>query len=313
MFNNNVMMIIMTVLFSLGSAVKLGLKKGIPLVDQRTCYLMIEGECNAGCLFCIRPKDQSKLSRLPWYSFDLEKSITQIEAIFERVCIQSISYNKFIFDIKDIITKFSIKIPISVSLSLKNYNEIESLYGNVDKIGIGLDCARKDIFKQMKPYYSWSKTWKGIENASEMFGKYNVICHLIAGLGETEKDMILTFQKLFDMGTYPSLFAFTPIKGTIFEKLSPPNILSYRRLQIAQYLITSNIKKAEEFHFEKGDIFFDNEDFNNLKPDIFVTRGCPSCDRPFYNESPKGNIYNFPNMSLVPQDILKGILDHKIY
>lgn len=307
MFNNNVIMIIMNVSFSLGSAVKLGLKRGIPLVDQRTCYLMIEGKCNAGCLFCIRSKDQSKLSRLPWYSFDLENSIIQIESTFERVCIQSINYNKFIFDIKDIITKFSKKIPVSVSLSLKDYSEIESLHGDVDKVGIGLDCARKDIFRQMKPYYSWGKTWKGIESASETFGKYNVICHLIAGLGETEKDMILTIQKLFDMGVYPSLFAFTPIKGTIYEKLSPPNISSYRKLQIAQYLITSNIKKAEEFHFEKGDIFFDYGDFNNLKSDVFVTRGCPSCDRPFYNESPKGSIYNFPDISLVPPDILKDI------
>ena len=26
----------------------------------------------------------------------------------------------------------------------------------------------------------------------------------------------------------------------------------------------------------------------------FVTSGCPSCNRPFYNESPSGPLYNFP-------------------
>ena len=299
MLNNNIIMIVMNVLLSLGSAVKIGYKKGTSLVDQRTCYLMMEGECNAGCLFCIRSKNESKLSRVPWYTSSLEKVIPKIESSFERVCIQSVSYNNFIFDITEIISKFSNKLPISVSLSLKDYKEIESLYGHADKIGIGLDCATKKIFESVKPYYSWNKTWQGLKSASEIFGKFNVICHLISGLGESEGDMALTFQKLFDIGVYPSLFAFTPIKGTDYEKLPPPNISSYRRLQLAHYLITSDIKRFEDFSFEKGKIIYDREDFSNLKQEIFITRGCPSCDRPFYNESPKGPIYNFPSLELI--------------
>ncbi|KYC52083.1 MAG: biotin synthase [Candidatus Methanofastidiosum methylothiophilum] len=292
-------MIVMNVLLSLGSAVKIGHKKGTPLVDQRTCYLMMEGECNAGCLYCIRSKDESKLSRVPWYPFDLEKAIPKIESSFERVCIQSVNYDNFIFEIKEIISKFSKKIPISVSLSLKEYDEIESLSGYVDKIGIGLDCARKDLFQDIKPYYRWDKTWQGLKSASEIFGAFNVICHLISGLGESEEDMALTFQKLFDIEVYPSLFAFTPLKGTDFEKLTPPDISSYRRLQLAHYLITSSIKRFEDFSFEEGKIIYQEEDFSNLKEDIFITRGCPSCDRPFYNESPKGPIYNFPSVEKI--------------
>lgn len=299
MLNNTIVMIVMNVLLSLGSAVKIGYKKGTSLVDQRTCYLMMEGECNAGCLFCIRSKNESKLSRVPWYTSSLENAIPKIESSFERVCIQSVSYNNFIFDITEIISKFSNKLPISVSLSLKDYKEIESLYGHADKIGIGLDCATKKIFESVKPYYSWNKTWQGLKSASEIFGKFNVICHLISGLGESEGDMALTFQKLFDIGVYPSLFAFTPIKGTDYEKLHPPNISSYRRLQLAHYLITSDIKRFEDFSFEKGKIIYDGEDFSNLKQEIFITRGCPSCDRPFYNESPKGPIYNFPSLELI--------------
>ncbi|KYC45058.1 MAG: biotin synthase [Candidatus Methanofastidiosum methylothiophilum] len=304
----------MNVLFSLGSAVKLGLKKGTPLVDQRTCYLMMEGQCNAGCLFCIRPKEESKLSRLPWYSSDLVKSIPYIESNFERVCIQSVNRDNFIFDLKEIISKFSNKIPISASLSLKHYDEIELLHGNVDKIGIGLDCVRKDIFKKIKPYYSWNKTWKGLKKASEIFGDFNVVCHLISGLGETEEDMVKTFHKLFGLRIYPSLFALTPIKGTVYEQLSSPDILSYRRVQLAHYLITSDIKSSEDFTFNNGKIVYEIEDFSYLQEDIFITRGCPSCDRPFYNESPKGNIYNFPNTGMISLSTIKNeLLNHKIY
>lgn len=314
MLINSITMIVMNVLLSLGSAVKIGFKKGTPLVDQKTCYLMMRGECNAGCLFCIRSKNKSKLSRVPWYEINLEKAIPQIESSFERICIQSVSYNNFIFDLKEIISKFSHKIPISVSLSLKEYEEIDCLYGHVDKIGIGLDCATKEIFRNVKPYYSWDKTWKGLKSAPEIFGTFNVICHLISGLGESEENMVSIFQKLFDIGVYPSLFAFTPIGGTDFEKLSPPIISSYRRLQLAHYLITSGIKEYEEFIFEEGKIIYDEVDLSNLKQDIFITRGCPSCDRPFYNESPKGSIYNFPERKMVSLSKMKNdILNHKIY
>ena len=314
MLSNTIIMIIMNVTLSLGSAVKMGFKKGTPLVEQRTCYLMMEGQCNAGCLFCIRPKDESKLSRIPWYTIDLEKAVPKIESNFERVCIQSINYDNFILEVKEIISKFSKNIPISVSLSLKDYDEVEGLFGHADKIGIGLDCAKKDLFQKIKPYYSWTKTWKGLKNASDIFGPFNVICHLISGLGESEEDMAQTFQKLFDMGVYPSLFAFTPIKGTDFGKLSSPDISSYRKLQFAHHLITSGLKRFGDISFEEGKIVYQEEDFSYLKKDIFITRGCPSCDRPFYNESPRGSIYNFPDIKMVSlSEIKNDILNHKIY
>ncbi len=307
-------MIIMNVLFSLGSAAKIGLKKGAPLVDQKTCYLMVEGICTAGCLFCIKSKDESKLSRVPWYSFDLDKSISKIESSFKRVCIQTVNSENFVNELKGILSKFSGNIPVSASLSLKNYGEIEDLYGYVDKIGIGLDCARKDIFKKLKPYYSWNKTWSGLKKASEIFGDLNVICHIISGLGETEEDTVSIFQKLFDMGVYPSLFAFTPIKGTDCENYNSLDFSSYRRLQFAHYLISNDIKRFDDFSFDKGIIEYQERDCSILRKDIFVTKGCPFCDRPFYNESSKGNLYNFPDVGMIDLSKIKNeILNHKIY
>lgn len=66
--------------------------------------------------------------------------------------------------------------------------------------------------------------------------------------------------------------------------------------------------------FENGTIIFDEEDFKYLKEEVFITRGCPSCDRPFYNESPKKSIYNFPDTSLVfLNEIKKNLINHNIY
>lgn len=307
-------MIAMNVLLSLGSAVKIGYKKGTALHEQKTCYLMMDGECNAGCLYCIRATNKNKLSRIPWYSYDLEGLIPDIESKFERICIQSVNHNNLVSEIKEIISNFSNSIPISVSISLKDYKGIEKLYGHADKIGIGLDCARKDIFEKVKPYYKWDKTWESLEKVSEIFGDYNVICHLICGLGEAEQDMISTFQKLFNFGVYPSLFSFTPIKGTKYEKSHQPNIESYRRLQLAHYLITSNIRTYEDMTFQEGKVLFDNHDLSHIREEVFITRGCPSCDRPFYNESPKETIYNYPNQKMVDLiEIKTNMINHKIY
>jgi len=29
-------------------------------------------------------------------------------------------------------------------------------------------------------------------------------------------------------------------------------------------------------------------------PTVYLTSGCPSCNRPYYNEKPSGPIYNYP-------------------
>ncbi|HDI74230.1 MAG TPA: hypothetical protein ENF57_04430 [Candidatus Korarchaeota archaeon] len=39
----------------------------------------------------------------------------------------------------------------------------------------------------------------------------------------------------------------------------------------------------------------DPDDFK----EAFLTSGCPSCNRPFYNERPRGPIYNFPSEDLL--------------
>jgi len=34
----------------------------------------------------------------------------------------------------------------------------------------------------------------------------------------------------------------------------------------------------------------------------FITSGCPGCNRPYYNESPRGPLYNYPRQPL-PEEI----------
>ena len=102
------------------------------------------------------------------------------------------------------------------------------------------------------------------------------------------------------MSVLPALFAFTPIRGTALEKKAPPTIESYRRIQLARYLIVKGLARADDMCFNgEGKI----EGFGVPKEtleeavnsgDPFLTSGCRDCNRPFYNEKPSGPIYNYP-------------------
>jgi len=131
-----------------------------------------------------------------------------------------------------------------------------------------------------------------------------VSTHLIAGLGESERDIIQTIQWCVDIGVYPSLFAFTPMAGTSLEKHPPPPLSYYRKLQVAHFLITKRKTPYENMRFsEDGRLI----DFGVPKEVVqrvirsgrpFLTSGCPGCNRPYYNERPGGPIYNYPRQPL---------------
>jgi biotin synthase len=116
-------------------------------------------------------------------------------------------------------------------------------------------------------------------------------------LGESEEDVVVLIQSLVGMGIRPILFAFTPVPGTRLESLSQPDLIAYRRIQVARYLIVHGYASYEEIRFKDGKITGFN--ISNLTEilsdgDAFRTTGCPGCNRPFYNERPSGPFYNYP-------------------
>jgi biotin synthase-related radical SAM superfamily protein len=102
------------------------------------------------------------------------------------------------------------------------------------------------------------------------------------------------------MGVVSGLFAFTPIPQTPLEDRPPPPIGSYRRIQVARHLIDEGMARFESMDFNnKGEVIHFGVDRDELEELIstgepFITSGCPECNRPFYNESPRGPIYNYP-------------------
>jgi biotin synthase len=143
----------------------------------------------------------------------------------------------------------------------------------------------------------------------EVFGDGNVGSNLIVGLGETEREAAELIQRLHDMKVKTVLFAFTPLAGTRLEGLPPPQMEKYRRLQAARHLIVNGHATMEDLSFEGGRITgYGGLALESVLGDgvAFMTTGCPSCNRPFYNERPSGPFYNYPR-PLTEEEIRKEL------
>lgn len=304
---------------SLGTAIIFGLLKGKLDAEPTTAYLMTykEGKCTANCSFCPQARESRSstdlLSRVSWPPFPTANVLTALRTAvsqqkIKRVCIQALNYPLVFSQLQILLKeiKNQARIPISVSCQPRVKANIQLLAeAGVDRVGISLDAATETLFEKVKgegtgSCYTWKNQFSILNEAIEVFGKGNVSTHVIVGLGEKEKEVAQVIQKCVDMSVLPALFAFTPIQGTALEGCSPPPIESYRRVQLARYLIVKGLARFDSMKFdENGKIEVFGLTMQELKPIIelgepFLTSGCKDCNRPYYNEKPSGPIYNYP-------------------
>ncbi|HLB11971.1 MAG TPA: radical SAM protein, partial [Dehalococcoidia bacterium] len=157
--------------------------------------------------------------------------------------------------------------------------------------------------------------WQVIHEAREVYGPWRVNCHLIVGIGETDKEMVEVLYSLREKEVLAYFFAFYPEEGSVMERRKRPSLARYRRLQLVKHLI-------EEEGLRPGQIIYDEKDrIAGLRAPralvdqaieqgkAFVTGGCPSqdgdlgCTRPFANSRPGEPFRNYP-FRPEPGDIL---------
>lgn len=317
---------------SLGTAIVLRLAEGKLAAKPSTAYLMTytTGKCTANCLFCsqARGSDSKRdtLSRVTWPVYRTVNMLSELRGASERgkikrVCIQALNYARVFEDLVALVAAIKEKCSLQVSVScqplrVENIRLLKTT--GVDRLGLPLDAATKKVFNEVKGKsaggpYAWQKQLDLLRDAVAIFGKDNVSTHLIVGLGETEKEMVSIIQNCADMAVLPGLFAFTPIQGTPLESRCQPPIESYRRLQVARFLIVQGAR-AENMNFNEKEEIVDlgvkREALQSIvKSGIpFLTSGCPSCNRPYYNEKPGGPIYNYPRRP-TPKEIAQIMED----
>ena len=319
----------MKVRASIGTAATLGLEKIRVLVEPTTAYFMLHSElhCESNCMFCPQARESigetNQLSRVLWPTYDISditSNLMEKKTSIKRICIQTVKFEnstKELFEIIEMINKSKLSIPITVCsypITKTEFLKLKEL--GVSRVGISFDCATPKIFEKIKGRerksdLSWNLLEQSLKSAIEVFGNRFVSTHLIIGLGETEKEAVKFIQHFNNQKITVGLFAFTPVKNTEMEYCKQPSIDSYRRIQLARYLIITELGSFDKMKFkEKDERIIDygisKEEIKKIissgKP--FETTGCPHCNRPFYNESPGSELYNYPK-DLTQEEISK--------
>jgi biotin synthase-related radical SAM superfamily protein len=309
-----------------GTGAVLGLWGGRLGASPTTAHFLTyhNTKCSSNCKFCPQARestaDRDMLSRVVWPACELEKVLAALRenhSEFKRICLQTINYPYVVEDICELVRKIKdvCNLPISVSCNPLAANDIERLAAaGAERVCIALDAATQLVFNRVKGAgaktpYTWQGYIRALDEARAILGGARVSTHLIVGLGESEEEMVRTIQFLHDKGITIGLFAFTPIPGTPLAGLPQPDPASYRRIQLARHLIVNGITRSELVRFNRGRIVDFGVVGDVLPKTIdsggpFMTSGCPSCNRPFYNETPRGPIYNYP-WKPTPQEITK--------
>ncbi len=289
----------MLVRVSIGTLAKLKLVDIKVFEELSTAYLLQYSEtgCFAKCKFCLQSQASPKasrewLGRVNWPVISVDRLKSAWRTLFKRACLQTVIKPNFhkeairvLRELREIdpLTSFSLAITPVSSDTLKEAREL-----GVDTLGVGLDTANPELFEKWGKPHSWTTYWRFIEEGVNVYGAGNVYVHLIAGLGESNRDIVKTMKKAYRAGCRVALFAYTDPRGN-----TRVDIKRYRLIQLARFLLENGLDPDLYIDYDNEVVKKDIPISNVL--DAFYTSGCPNCDRLYYNESPRGPLFNIPS------------------
>ncbi len=321
---------------SIGSLASLGLRDIKIDAMPTTLYLMAGEKCIYGCAYCPQSTTSTvssyeKLSRVVWPSVEwktLRNAIFKKPQFIKRICFQVVNSENYFEDlmyfVRDLINVEAVPgerttLPISVSIRPKDIKEIEALFNaGVERVGIPMDTASEPIFTKVRGGNFKQYLKLILSSANEFQGR--ITTHVIVGLGETDYEIFNAMKLFYAHHITVGLFAFTPIRGTVFERNKPPTLERYRRIQLMRYIFTQGKASSFNFEFDKlGSLVSLSTNISRSgteallrTPLIYTTSGCPDCNRPYYNETPAGPMYNYPFVPDKTQNILDAFVESMV-
>jgi biotin synthase len=317
-----------TLQMSLAAAMTLGLKPGLFYRNARLYCLNLlltypEG-CRGNCSYCglqtsrQGPFQNKSFIRVSWPSYPLETILAETRKQrdrLHRVCISMVTHPQALEDTLYLTRRFRQEVGLPVSILM---NPTSLKIGDIEKLkrsgaqmaAVALDLASEPLFdrhrgKGVGGPHRFEHYWEILTAAAEIFGKNRAGCHLIVGLGETEEEMVRRIQKVRDLGARTHLFSFYPEKGSRLAGRAPCPAGQFRRIQLARYLIDSDLSRADRMAFDdRGRTTSFGLNDRDLEAWVdsgrpFMTSGCPggamesACNRP-YGDGPPRDIRSFP-------------------
>lgn len=316
---------------SMAAAIELGLKPGRINRCNCNCINLLQNYpegCYANCTYCglarERPgtPEENTFIRVAWplYPTDLvAEKIAEREANggVGRVCISQVQDHRAYDDLVNMIRRVkrpAPQVPMSALVSATTLNE-ERLHvikeAGVDIIGVGLDAVTEELFEETrgkgtKGPHNWDYHWHIVRAARDIYGPMRVNCHIIVGLGETDRELVDMFFQLKDEQIAGYLFSFNPEPGTVMQDLSRSPIHRMRRIQLMKHLIENQELSRESLSFDQnGNISRLDAPATMVEVAVntglpFVTNGCPdragevACNRPYGSYRPGEEYRDYP-------------------
>ncbi|MCL6449711.1 MAG: radical SAM protein [Acetobacteraceae bacterium] len=295
---------------SLGTAAVLGLSPARVDAPPRTAYILCGQGCALDCGFCPQARSSRSprglLSRVTWPEARLEEVVPRLaeaasRGLVGRACLQVVEGEEGRSEARRALSALSeaARLPVSVSAAFAGPQPAkEWIRLGAERVGIPLDGASPAAFRLARGG-DFCRALARVEAAARACPG-RVSTHLIVGLGETDEELVRLLARLTAQGIAVGLFAFTPVRGTRLERLPPPPLKRYRRLQAAHHLLRLVPQALSGLRFDgRGRLVgwgLSRKELEALLSpgDAFLTAGCPDCNRPYYNERPQGPIYNYP-------------------
>lgn len=314
---------------SVAAAMALGLRPGRFFRGATCgCVNLLESYpagCYANCTYCglarERPgrAEDNTFIRVGWpvYPTDaVAEAVAAHQSRVGRVCVAMVQDKRAYPDLLDISRRLRRRsaVPISalVSASLLDESRLLAIReAGADIVGVGLDAASERVFDRtrgrgVRGPHSWTQHWEIIRLARKHFGPMRVNCHVVVGLGETDRELIELFYQVRAEQIAAYLFAFNPEPGTGMATVPRAPISRLRRVQLTKYLI-------EEHALPRAAIEFDDTGaIARIRAPralveaclddgaAFMTNGCPdgtgqvACTRPFGSYRPGEEFRDYP-------------------
>ncbi|MGD8345689.1 MAG: radical SAM protein [Lysobacterales bacterium] len=289
--------------------------------------------CRANCAYCglARHREAERdyadrnFIRVDWPAVPMEVVVDKVasdgeNSPFHRMCISMITHPRSDEDTVAVLKHWTSRIdpetiPVSIlsnptTMGREDVKRLKDL--GADIFTVALDAASPELFertrgKGVQSPHKWSKYWEVLEDARDIFGPEKFGVHLIAGMGETEYEMLSVVQRVVDMGGHNHMFSFFPEEGSLMDHLPATPRDQWRRVQLGRYLIDYCGANVSQMTFDdKGRVTHFGMPAAELEDIIqagvaFRTSGCPgkeaddvsACDRP-YGDSPPSDIASYP-------------------
>ncbi|MDE0309961.1 MAG: radical SAM protein [Acidiferrobacterales bacterium] len=316
---------------SVAAAIELGLAPGRINGCSCNCINLLQNYpqgCAANCSYCGLARERPGIAednsfiRVDWplYETDLvAEKIAEKESrdTVGRVCIAQVQDHRATEDLIDMafrVHRASPMVPISALVTATLLSE-DDLYrikdSGVDIIGVGLDAVTADVFERTrgrlaKGPHRWDQHWEIVRAARRIYGPMKVNCHLIVGLGETDKEMFDMIYQLKQEQIAGYLFSFNPEPGTQMQHVPRAPLKRWRRIQFVKNLIEEHDLEPTALEYDAAGALIgvnyptDPASLVLQNGDAFMTNGCPdrqgvmACNRPYGSYRPGEDFRDYP-------------------